>query len=128
MKLKLNLKLTVNQLSNNTLNENLSEEICLVYTSCGDEREAFRISEIAIKENLAACTNIGSPISSVYKWKEGIEQSQEYPVYFKTTKNKYAELEQIIKKEHSYECPCIIMLDIKGGSAEFLNWIKESVS
>ena len=28
-----------------------------------------------------------------------------------------------VKKLHSYEVPCVIFFDIKGGNSEFLKWI-----
>jgi len=99
----------------------------LVYSTFPDERDAFRISELAIKEKLAACVNVGGKITSIYWWNGGLENGEEISVLFKTTMSKYAELEQMIKKNHPYENACVIMLEIKDGSPEFLKWISESV-
>lgn len=104
-----------------------NKEYCLVYTTTPDEREAHKIAENVMIKKLAACANIGKGITSIYWWEGALQSAEETPVIFKTTKEKYAELEQLIKKSHSYENPCIIMLDITGGSKEFLNWIDESI-
>ena len=40
---------------------------------------------------------------------------------------KYAELEQHIRANHSYETPEIVRLAIVGGSREYLAWIGECV-
>jgi periplasmic divalent cation tolerance protein len=31
-----------------------------------------------------------------------------------------------VKKISSYECPCIVFVDIKNGNKDFLSWIKSS--
>ena len=33
--------------------------------------------------------------------------------------------EEEIKKVHSYDCPCILSLDIKDGNKEYLDWLKK---
>lgn len=102
-------------------------EFCLVYATFPDEREAFRIAEQALKEKLVACANINQKHTAIYWWNNGLENAEEVSVIFKTENKKYAELEQMIKKNHSFENPCIIMLDIKDGSKDFLNWIGTSL-
>ncbi len=106
----------------------MSEKFCMVYVTCPAEQEAFRIAETAVQDKLAACANLGQKISSVYWWEGVVQSSDEYPVILKTTADKYAELEHMIKKHHSYENPCIIMLEIKDGSKDFLNWISGTVN
>ena len=105
-----------------------NNEYCLVYITAPDEREAHKISENVMIKKLAACANIGKGVTAMYWWDGALQSGEEVPVIFKTTKANYAELEQLIKKSHSFENPCIIMLDINGGSKEFLNWISESVT
>ncbi len=99
---------------------------CMVYVTTPDEREAFKLAENAVRYKLAACANVGGKVSSLYWWNGSIEQGDEYTLILKTTIEKYAELEQMIKKEHSFDNPCIIMLEIKQGSKDFLNWISDS--
>ncbi len=105
-----------------------NNEYILAYVTASSEPEAFRIAETAVQDKLAACANVGSKVTSMYWWEGVVQSSDEYVVMLKTTKDKFAQLEHMIKKMHSYENPCIIMLDIKDGSKEFLNWISETVS
>jgi len=28
-----------------------------------------------------------------------------------------------VKLEHSYDCPCVVVVPIVGGNEEFINWI-----
>ncbi len=105
-----------------------SKEYILVYVTSPSEPEAFRIGESAVQDKFAACANVTQKISSIYWWEGVVQTSDEYVTILKTTKDKYAQLEHMIKKMHSYENPCIIMLDIKDGSKEFLNWISDTVN
>jgi len=101
---------------------------CLAYVTASSEAEAFRIAENSVQDKLAACANILPKTSSVYWWEGVVQSSEEYVVILKTTTEKFANLEHSIKKMHSYENPCIIMLDIKDGSKQFLGWIEETIN
>ncbi|MFW6305442.1 MAG: divalent cation tolerance protein CutA [Candidatus Saliniplasma sp.] len=43
--------------------------------------------------------------------------------FVKTKKELFEELEELIKKLHSYDTPEIIALDVKTGSHDYLDWI-----
>lgn len=103
-------------------------EYIMVYVTTPAEPEAFRIAESAVQDKFAACANISPKVTSIYWWEGVVQSGDEYVVMLKTTKDKYAQLEHMIKKLHSYENPCIITLDIKEGSKEFLNWISDTVN
>lgn len=105
----------------------MTNKHCIVYVTASSEPEAFRIAENAVQDKFAACASISPKVSSVYWWEGVVQSAEEYVVILKTTKEKYAQLEHMIKKLHSYENPCIIQLDIAEGSKEFLNWISDTV-
>lgn len=100
----------------------------MVYVTAPSEPEAFRIAETAVQDKFAACANVSPKFSSVYWWEGVVQSSEEFVILLKTTRDKYAQLEHMIKKMHSYENPCIIILDIDGGSKEFLTWIADTVN
>jgi len=104
------------------------DNFCIIYVTAPSEQEAFRLAETAVQDKFAACANVSSKISSIYWWDNVVQSNDEFVIIFKTTKDKYAQLEHMIKKMHSYENPCIIMLDISDGSKEFLNWISSTVN
>lgn len=98
----------------------------VIYITAGNMDEARRIGKKLIEEHLAACVNI-FPISSIYRWKDNIEESNEFGMIVKTKTEKVKEIEKRVKQLHSYEVPCVIELKIGEGSAEYLKWIEESV-
>ena len=74
---------------------------------------------------LAACAQVGSPVTSTYRWQGEIETAQEWPVVFKTTAGRYAELEAFLRERHSYDVPEILAVPVAAGSAAYLAWLTE---
>ena len=100
------------------------EKLCLVYITCVSIKEAKYIGQILVKENLAACVNILREMVSIFRWEGEIEESNEVVMIAKTRKTLINELVKSVKKNHSYECPCILELPIQGGNSDFLNWVE----
>lgn len=98
----------------------------LVYVTCKNLEEAQKISTMLLEKRLVACTNF-FPIKSMYWWNKEINQDDEVAMLLKTRKESFKTVEEEIKKIHSYERPCIISLDVKEASKEFLEWIKKEV-
>ncbi len=98
----------------------------IVYITAGDLQEAKRIGRKLIQERLAACANV-FPIDSIYRWKNNIEETQEFGIIVKTKSKKVAEIEKRVKELHSYEVPCVISFRIDEGSEDYIRWIDESV-
>jgi periplasmic divalent cation tolerance protein len=98
----------------------------IVYITTGSKTEAETIARTIVEERLAACANI-HPITSIYTWKEQIENEEEYAVTFKTTTQAIEPLKKRIKELHSYELPCIIHWNISG-TQEYLSWIGENTN
>ncbi len=97
---------------------------CWVYITCTSRKQAREISSLVVGAKLAACANM-FPIDSVYRWKGKVQSSKEVAVVFKTRRSLVARISTVIRREHSYDCPCIVALPFVGGSSQFLKWIKE---
>jgi periplasmic divalent cation tolerance protein len=99
----------------------------LVLTTTGSREEARRIARAIVDRRLAACVNIVPGIESIYRWQEKIEQAEEWLLLIKTTGEAFESLRDAIKELHSYDVPECICVQIEDGSAEYLEWISESV-
>lgn len=99
----------------------------IVLTTTGSQEEAKKIARSLIERKLAACVNILPKIQSVYRWKEQIEVSEEFLLIIKTARSRHDEVSAAIRELHSYELPECIALPIESGSAEYLNWIENSL-
>jgi len=100
-------------------------ELIVVFVTCGSEEEALKIANALIEEHLAACTNLVSPIRSIYRWEGKIWDEKECLLIIKTQKQRFEELERKVKSLHSYSVPEIISLPIVEGSSSYLNWLVE---
>jgi len=98
----------------------------IVYITAGDMEEAKTIGRKLVEERLAACANI-FPITSIFRWKDKIEEAHEFGIIVKTKSEKVKDIEKRVKEIHSYEVPCVISLKIDEGSADYIKWIDESV-
>ncbi|MDE5681009.1 MAG: divalent-cation tolerance protein CutA, partial [Mailhella sp.] len=49
---------------------------------------------------------------------------QEYALVMQSVKENSAKIEEWVKTLHSYKIPCIVSLELAGGSKEFFHWIK----
>ena len=76
-------------------------------------------------ERLAACANLFSPITSVYRWEGAIDRTREVPMTLKTTADAAPALRDFIRARHPYEIPCILAIraDPELSDAAFLAWV-----
>ncbi len=105
-----------------------SEKFCWVYMTAGSVEEAKSIGQILVGQNLAACVNLLENMTSIYKWEEKLEESQEVIMIAKTRKTLMPKLIETVNSLHSYDCPCILELPIQGGNPDFLSWIERQTA
>lgn len=99
----------------------------LVLTTAGSQEEALKIARTLVERRLAACVNIVPHMQSIYRWKEKVEEADEWLLVIKTTSEVFTQVRDAIKEMHSYELPECICVEIEDGSPEYLRWITESV-
>jgi periplasmic divalent cation tolerance protein len=98
----------------------------IIYITAGSMDEAKSIGRTLVEERLAACANI-FPITSIFRWKDKIEEAEEFGIIIKTRTDKVKDIENRVKQIHSYEVPCIVSFKIGSGSEDYFKWIGESV-
>lgn len=98
-------------------------EVLVVLTNTPDRETAERIAESLVTSRAAACVNILAPCTSVYRWKDKLEQADEVPLLIKTSRDAYARLETELRKLHPYELPEIIALPLDCGLPAYLDWV-----
>ena len=105
-----------------------SEKFCWLYMTAGSVEEAKSIGQILVGQNLAACVNLLENMTSIYKWEEKLEESQEVIMIAKTRKTLMPKLIETVNSLHSYDCPCLLELPIQGGNPDFLSWIESQTA
>jgi periplasmic divalent cation tolerance protein len=99
----------------------------IVFSTANSEQEARKIAHALVDRKLAACVNIVPQIESVYRWQGQVESAKEWLLLIKTTGEKFPAVRDAIRELHSYELPECIAVTINDGSAEYLQWIADSV-
>ena len=95
----------------------------LVLTNLPDESAAHALAVALIEARVAACVNILAPCRSVYRWEGKVESASEVPLLIKTTADRYAALEEVIRARHPYELPEIIAVPVEHGLPAYLDWV-----
>jgi periplasmic divalent cation tolerance protein len=103
----------------------MSNEYCLVLSTCPDAETAQHLATALVAEHKAACVNIIPGLTSVYPWEGKIETATEHLLLIKTAACAFSELEALLKAHHPYELPEIVAVPIVRGSADYLDWITQ---
>jgi len=98
----------------------------LVLTTFNSSDEAHEFACAAVESRLAACVNTVTGVTSVYRWQDQIEHSNEVLLIIKTTASRYAALEAEILARSSYDLPEIVAVPIERGLSEYLTWVRSA--
>lgn len=99
----------------------------VTFVTCRDVRQARRIARALVGERLAACVNVVPGVASIYAWKGKVEEAREALLLVKSTAARAKRLEARVRALHSYELPEVLTVEVDGGSAAYLRWVRESV-
>ncbi|MFV1975263.1 MAG: divalent-cation tolerance protein CutA [Candidatus Scalindua sp.] len=97
----------------------------IIYITTASVNEAKKIGRALVEEKLAACSNIISPIRSIYSWQGKICDDKEALMILKTRKQLFKQIVKRVEKLHSYDVPEIIAMPIIEGSSKYLSWLNE---
>ena len=98
----------------------------IILSNTNSMNSAETIANFLVKEKLAACINIIPKIKSIYTWQNKIEKEEEVLMLIKTKQSLFNQVKEKITLLHPYEVPEIIRIDIKEGTNNYLNWIKNN--
>lgn len=102
-------------------------DLRLILTTCATRDEAERIARALVEERLAACVNLVPGLTSIYRWQGEIDTSSEILLLMKTTAAKVDQVQDAIRRLHSYELPELLVLSVESASQAYGDWIMSSV-
>ena len=103
-------------------------ELFMLYVTFPTPQAAHDAARALVEKKLVACVNIYPHVTSIYRWKNQVEETTETVLIAKTSAAKRASAEAEVKRLHSYEVPCIIAYPIAGGYLPFLQWVADETA
>ena len=95
-----------------------------VSTAAASREAALKLAESAIAAGLAAGGQVSGPIASVF-WHQGeFGQGEEWKVSFKTTAERYPELEAHLIEHHEWSNPEVTAVTLSHASAAYAEWVE----
>ncbi len=104
------------------------KEYIQVFTTVENKDDAKKIARDLVEKRLVACAQVVGPIMSTYRWKEKIEEEEEWLCILKSKYESYEKLEERIKSIHPYEEPEILALSVVKGSRGYLEWMDRQMT
>jgi len=104
------------------------DEVVIVLTNLPDRAAALKLAQELVSRRLAACVNVLAECTSIYRWREAIENATEVPVLIKTRGARYAEVEAAIRSLHPYELPEIVAVPVRHGYDKYLQWVAGEIA
>ncbi len=112
-------KLKENQVFETT---EISQQFILVKTTFESRNEAEDMARMLLDRKLIVSGQI-SNLHSIYMWNEEVNSEDEVELSCITTSSSYPEIEEFIRRNHSYELCEIICVPIVKTTPEFADWI-----
>src|SRR5258706_2392503 len=106
-------------------------DMMLIYITCKDNKEAKKIGTALLAKRLCACINILDGMNSTYFWppKSGkLEEAHESVLLVKTLEKKFTEIEEEVRRLHSYDTPSVMAFPVTQVSKKYYEWIAGEVS
>lgn len=100
----------------------------IVITTLPDRDTAVSIADGLVRARLAACVNVGAPVTSVYEWQGTVQQESEVMLTIKTQEQRFTAVRDAIVARHPYELPEVIAVPITAGLSGYLAWIDSCTS
>ena len=99
----------------------------VVMVTSPDRKTSEKLSKGLVTRKLAACVNRVPSITSRYWWKGRVETGKEELLIIKTNQSKLKILTQWVKANHPYTVCEVLALPVAQGSADYLQWIDQSL-
>jgi len=98
-------------------------EIFQVTVTTPSDVVAGTIGRDVVARRLAACAQVGGPITSVYRWEGAVQEAVEWTLVCKTAAGRLDALIEAIRGAHPYDTPEILAVAATGDPA-YLAWVE----
>ncbi|MEZ5978926.1 MAG: divalent-cation tolerance protein CutA [Planctomycetota bacterium] len=100
----------------------------VVLVTAPDEVVARRLADGLVSGGLCACVNLVPGVTSVYRWDGVVQADSEVLMVAKTVAERVPEIESFLAREHPYDVPECVALEVASVEAAYLAWLRRSVA
>lgn len=86
---------------------------------------ATSLARALVDQRLAACVNV-IPCTSVYRWEGEVQQEEEHLMVIKTRRTYIDDIRDLLEREHPYDLPELVSVEVEDGSAPYLKWMRDA--
>lgn len=97
----------------------------VVLTTVPNAAEGEELAERIVSARLAACVQVLPKMASVYFWEGAVRKEPEHLLLVKTLEEKFDELSEFIRANHSYSVPEIVAVRAERISDDYLGWMSD---
>jgi periplasmic divalent cation tolerance protein len=101
----------------------LKNNFIIILVTCKDKTEAEKITQVLLEQQLIACGNIISPVTSFFNWLGKIDKAEECLIIMKSRRDLFRQVAEQVKDLHSYEVPEVLAIPVLAGSKAYLDWM-----
>jgi periplasmic divalent cation tolerance protein len=98
-------------------------DVRIALTTTGSRDEAENLARLLVDKGLAACVNIVSGLTSIYRWKGETESASEFLLVIKTSAGNVESLEAELRRLHSYDVPEFLVITPEAAGKAYLDWL-----
>ena len=98
----------------------------MIWTTCSVE-EAPQLVRTMLEKRLIGCANIFEPHKALYWWDGEICEDQEVTVIMETNEDTLNIAIEVLKAQHSYDTPKIMVLSPSNIPDPFSKWLNKEV-
>jgi periplasmic divalent cation tolerance protein len=102
-----------------------NDKTVLIYSTFPSLEAAEKEGAQLVEQGLAACVNILPAMISIYIWNGARHRDAETVMIIKTRRGLADRVIAEARARHAYENPAFLILPVEGGSATFLDWIRD---
>ncbi|MGH9819637.1 MAG: divalent-cation tolerance protein CutA [Pyrinomonadaceae bacterium] len=96
----------------------------VVITTTPTAEAAELLAEKIVIERLAACVQVIPQVRSFYYWQGEVRKESECLLLIKTLAEKYDEIENFIRSNHSHSVPEIVAIEAERFFDGYGDWVK----
>ena len=101
-------------------------KILLLFLTCANQVEADVISSALLEKHLVVCVKM-IPVMAKFIWDGSIDTANEILLVMDSEESKFNQVEQEIRKLHSYKTFVLTAIEVQRASSGVSDWVKESM-